>query len=42
MEDLVPFRLRERRAPQDALVQSRRLLRALHRALVDSGPDAPR
>jgi excisionase family DNA binding protein len=42
LEDLVPFRLRERRAPQDALVQSRRLLRALHRALVDSGPDAPR
>jgi hypothetical protein len=42
MEDLVPFRLRERRAPQDALVQSRRLLRALHRALVDAGPEPPR
>jgi diguanylate cyclase (GGDEF)-like protein/PAS domain S-box-containing protein/excisionase family DNA binding protein len=39
MYDLVQFRMRERRAPQAALVQSRRLLRALHRALVDAGPE---
>jgi diguanylate cyclase (GGDEF)-like protein/PAS domain S-box-containing protein/excisionase family DNA binding protein len=40
MDDLVQFRLRERRAPHDALVQARRLLRALHRAVVDAGPGA--
>jgi excisionase family DNA binding protein len=39
MHDLVQFRMRERRAPQAALVQARRLLRALHRALVDAGPE---
>ncbi|MCZ4494484.1 MAG: diguanylate cyclase domain [Conexibacter sp.] len=38
MDDLVQFRMRERRAPHAALVQARRLLRALHRALVDPAP----
>jgi hypothetical protein len=38
MDDLIQFRMRERRAPHAALVQARRLLRALHRALVDVAP----
>jgi excisionase family DNA binding protein len=39
MDDLVTFKLRERGASHGALVQARRLLRALHRAIVDAGPD---
>jgi excisionase family DNA binding protein len=38
MDDLMQYRLRERRAPHAAQVQARRLLRALHRAVVDAGP----
>jgi hypothetical protein len=36
----VQFRLHERRASPAALAQVRLLFRALHRAIVDTGPDA--
>jgi diguanylate cyclase (GGDEF)-like protein/excisionase family DNA binding protein len=40
IDDLVQFRLHERRASPAALAQVRLLFRALHRAIVDTGPDA--